>query len=57
MVATFSLGGWGGHQADDLNCRLGDKLLSYPGDTGTSSDETEDEARERSYGHRQEVGP
>lgn len=57
MVATFSLGGWGGYQADDLNCRLGDKLLSYPEDTGTSSDETEDEARERSYGHRQEVGP
>lgn len=57
MVVTFSLGDVGGHQTDELNCRLRDKLLSYPGDTGTSSDETEDEARERSYGHRQEVGP
>lgn len=44
MVATFSLEDVGGHQADDLNCGLGDKLLSHPGDTDTSSDETEEEA-------------
>lgn len=45
MVATFSLEDVRGHQADDgLNCGLGDKLLSHPGDTDTSSDETEKEA-------------
>lgn len=57
MWPLSAWGMWGGHQTDDLNCRLGDKLFNYPGDTGTSSDDTEDEAREKSYGHRQEVGP